>query len=166
MAVTPIAVRDLMTSNPVAISPIESVENALDIMEEHHVSGLPVVEADGRLVGFVSEGDVLIRESPLQPPLYLTLLGGVIFFESPSQFHQHLQKALGMMVQDVMTARPVSIYPEDSLVHAANLIIERKVHRLPVVDHSQRLIGMLTRHDLVRALKSATFPGSHPAEVA
>jgi CBS domain-containing protein len=158
MVVTPVAVKDLMTANPVAIAPTESVEIALDIMDEQHVSGLPVIESDGHLIGFISEGDLLVRESPLQPPLYLTLLGGVIFFESPTHFHQHLQKAFGMLVRDVMSSRPISVYPEDTLVHAANLIIERKIHRLPVVDHSQRLVGMLTRHDLVRAMKSMAFP--------
>jgi CBS domain-containing protein len=166
MVVTPVAVKDLMTANPVAISPTESVETALDIMDEQHVSGLPVVESDGHLIGFISEGDLLVRESPLQPPLYLTLLGGVIFFDSPTHFHQHLQKALGMLVRDVMSSPPISIDPEDTLVHAANIMIERKIHRLPVVDQGQHLVGMLTRHDLVRAMRSRAFPQSATAEAS
>jgi predicted transcriptional regulator len=102
----------------------------------------------------LSEGDLLVRESPLQPPLYVTLLGSIIYFESPVHFHQHMKKALGMFVQDVMTANPITIRPDAPLADAAHLMLDKRVNRLPVVDDHQRLVGILTRHDLLFALKS------------
>ncbi len=146
-------VQDFMTANPVTIAPTQSVEMAVKVMEENQVKGLPVVDAQGNLVGIVSEGDLLIRESPLKPPLYVTFLGSIIYFESPTQFHQHFKKALGMLVQDIMTEKPITIAPDASLSEAANTMLEKRVNRLPVVDAQRQLVGILTRHDLVCALK-------------
>ena len=146
-----------MTPNPITISPNDSVEAAIKVLEEHRISGLPVVDATDQVQGIISEGDLLVRESPLQPPLYLTLLGSIIYFESPAKFHQHIKKALGMLVQDVMTSKPITTSPETSLGEAAQLMIEKRINRLPVVDSNQKLIGIITRHDLVRALKPQAF---------
>jgi CBS-domain-containing membrane protein len=118
---------------------------------------LPVVDEGNRVVGILSEGDLLIRESPMKQPLYMTLLGSIIYFESPTQFHQHIKKSLGMLVQDVMTAKPITISPEASLSEAAQVMLEKRVNRLPVVDAEQTLVGILTRHDLVSALKPQVF---------
>jgi CBS domain-containing protein len=156
MSVTPSLVKDFMTSTPVTIGRTETVEAAVKLMEQHQISGLPVVDEQGLLVGILSEGDLLVREAPLQTPLYMTLLGSIIYFESPTQFHQHMKKALGMLVQDIMTANPVTVGPDVSLAHAAQLMLERKVNRLPVVE-GNHLIGILTRHDLVGALKPQAF---------
>lgn len=156
MSVTTSLVKDFMTPTPVTIGRTETVESAVKLMEKHQISGLPVVDEQGLLVGILSEGDLLVREAPLQTPLYMTLLGSIIYFESPMQFHQHMKKALGMLVQDIMTAHPATISPAVSLAHAAQLMLEKKVNRLPVVE-GNRLVGILTRHDLVSALKPQTF---------
>jgi CBS domain-containing protein len=156
MSVTTPLVKDFMTPIPVTIGRTETVESAVKLMEENQISGLPVVDEQGLLVGILSEGDLLVREAPLQTPLYMTLLGSIIYFESPMQFHQHMKKALGMLVQDIMTANPVTIGAGVSLAHAAQLMLEKRVNRLPVVE-GNRLVGILTRHDLVSALKPQAF---------
>lgn len=156
MSVPAMLVKDFMTSAPITIGQTETVESAIKLMEERQVGGLPVVDEAGAVIGIVSEGDLLVREAPLQPPLYMTLLGSIIYFESPTQFHQHMKKALGMLVQDIMTANPVTIQPDVPLSEAAQLMIEKKVDRLPVVEEN-RLVGILTRHDLVSALKPQAF---------
>jgi CBS domain-containing protein len=153
MSITTSLVKDFMTPNPVVIQPTESVESAIQIMETHRISGLPVTDTQGKVVGILSEGDLLVRESPLQPPLYMTLLGSIIYFESPVHFHQHIKKALGMFVQDVMTAHPITIHPDALLADAAHLMLDKRVNRLPVVDEHQKLVGIITRHDLLFALK-------------
>ncbi|KAI9130266.1 CBS domain-containing protein [Acaryochloris sp. CCMEE 5410] len=155
-------VKDFMTPDPITISPTDSIEKVIKLIEDHRISGMPVVDASNHVVGIISEGDLLVRESPMQPPLYMTLLGSVIYFESPKQFHQHMQKALGMLVQDVMTSQPITTKPDIPLTSAANLMLSKKINRLPVVDNDQYLIGIITRHDLVRALKPAVTYESLP----
>jgi CBS domain-containing protein len=153
MSITTAFVKNFMTPSPVAIQPTAAVEDAVKLMEKHRISGLPVTDEQGKILGILSEGDLLVRESPLQPPLYVTLLGSIIYFESPVHFHQHMKKALGMFVQDVMTANPITIRPDAPLADAAHLMLDKRVNRLPVVDDHQRLVGILTRHDLLFALK-------------
>lgn len=153
MSITTSLVKDFMTPNPVDIKPTESVETAIKCMETHRISGLPVTDEQGKIVGILSEGDLLVRESPIQPPLYMTLLGSIIYFESPVHFHQHMKKALGMFVQDVMTAHPITVRPDALLADAAHLMLDKRVNRLPVVDEQQKLVGIITRHDLLFALK-------------
>jgi CBS domain-containing protein len=160
MSITAPFVKDFMTVQPITVSLSASVEAAVKMMEEHQITGLPVVDGENRVVGILSEGDLLIRESPMKPPLYMTLLGSIIYFESPTQFHQHIKKSLGMLVQDVMTAKPITISPEASLSEAAQVMLEKRVNRLPVVDAEQKLVGILTRHDLVSALKPQVFTDS------
>ena len=154
MAVSPPVVKDFMTPDPIVISPTDSLETVIKLLEEHRISGLPVVDDANHVVGIISEGDLLVRESPMKPPLYMTLLGSVIYFESPKQFHQYMQKALGMLVQNVMTDHPITTQPDVPLTSAANLMLTKQINRLPVIDDDQRLIGIITRHDLVCALKS------------
>jgi CBS domain-containing protein len=155
MALSASVVQDFMTTNPVTVTPTDSLETVIKLLEEHRISGLPVVNAAHQVVGIISEGDLLVRESPMKPPLYMTLLGSVIYFESPNQFHQHMKKALGMLVQDVMTTKPITTQSDVPLATAANLMLSKKINRLPVVGADQTLIGIITRHDLVRALKPA-----------
>ena len=164
MATSSARVQEFMTPNPITIAPTDSVEAAVKVLEEHGISGLPVVNATGQVQGILSEGDLLVREFPLQPPLYLTLLGSIIYFESPAQFHQHMKKSLGMLVQDVMTANPLTTTPETPLAEVAHLMVEKRINRLPVVDAQQKLVGIITRHDLVRALKPQAFVETTVAE--
>jgi CBS domain-containing protein len=146
-------VQGFMTENPVTIKPLDTVETVLKLLEEKHISGLPVVDEDGKVVGVVSEADLLFKERPLRMPLYLTFLGGVIYLEPLDKFLQQLKKTLGILVQDVMTLAPITITPDTPVPCAANLMLEKRINRLPVVDDKGKLIGIITRNDLLRALK-------------
>lgn len=146
-------VKDFMTPNPVTIRATDSLETVVQVLEKHHIRGLPVIDDQGQVIGLISEADLLVREAPLKPPLYLTFLGSVIYFESPEHFHQHLKKSLGMQVQDVMTPNPVITTPDATIADIAQIMLEQKVTRLPVVDARKNLIGIISRHDLIRALK-------------
>ena len=147
-------VQDYMTPNPVTIAPTATVEEAVKLMEDQGISGLPVIDDQGKLIGILSEGDLLVREAPIKPPLFMTLLGGVIYFESPTKFHEHMKKSLGMLVSDLMTAKVVTTKVDTSLEDVSDTMLTKKVNRLPVVDADSKLVGIVTRHDLVRALKS------------
>ncbi len=146
------AVRDYMTPNPYTIRADAAIADAIQLMEEKQVRGLPVVDSNGRLVGLVSEADLIVREAPLEPPLYITFLGSVIYFESPESFHQHLKKTLGQQVQDVMTPNPKTISADAPISEAARLMVTHHISRLPVLDDQGQLVGIISRHDLLRAL--------------
>ena len=149
----PKTVADVMTPNPILAKPDMPLKQAIKILAEQRISGLPVVSEAGKLVGIISETDILWQESGITPPPYITILDSVIYLENPSRYEKELHKALGQTVEEVMTQEPVTtITPDKSLSEAARLLNEKRVHQLPVLDESGQVIGILTCGDIIRTM--------------
>lgn len=145
-------VAEIMTQDPIVVTSQTSLDEAIQIMAERRFSGLPVVDAAGKLLGIISQGDLMWRESGVTPPPYIMVLDSVIYLENPAKYQRDLHKALGQTVGEVMTKNPQTIRPEKSLREAAELMHEKGVNRLPVIDSGGKPIGILTRGDIVRAM--------------
>ena len=148
----PKTVAEVMTHDPIVVNRDTPLEEAIKILAERRISGLPVVDSAGKLVGILSEGDLMWRESGVTPPPYIMVLDSVIYLENPARYQRELHKALGQTVGEVMSDRPQSIKPEKSLQDAAKLMHDKGVHRLPVVDETGKVTGVLTRGDVIRAM--------------
>lgn len=149
------AVRDVMETDPVTVSPDDDIESVVRLLREHGLPGVPVVNEGGRCVGIVTENDLVLRDSgaDLHLPHHIDLLGGVIYLEPIKHFEERLRKAFASQAADMMTADPVTVDPDVSVQEAAALIARRRHNRLPVVEHG-RLVGVVTRLDLLEALTS------------
>jgi CBS domain-containing protein len=144
--------RDFMTPDPVTVAPDLPVTDAAHIMSEKRVGALPVLDADGALVGLVTEGDLIMQDAKVHFPTYLHLLGGFIFYPgSTERFEADLKKAVGATVADVMTLEPVTISPDATIEDVATLLVEQEVSRIPVLD-GDRLVGIISKSDIVRAI--------------
>lgn len=148
----PKTVADVMSRDPITVKPETPLGDVIQILAERRISGLPVVDQAGKVVGVISETDLMWRESGVTPPPYIMLLDSVIYLENPARYERELHKALGQTVGEVMTADPVTIDPNLPLREAAHVMHERSIHRLLVVDPQHLLIGVLTRGDIVRAM--------------
>ncbi|MEB3279476.1 MAG: CBS domain-containing protein [Lyngbya sp.] len=149
----PKTVADIMTPNPIVARPEMPLKEAIKILAEHQISGLPVVDDAGKLVGMISETDIIWQESGVTPPAYITVLDSVIFLESPARYEKELHKALGETVEEVMTKSPITtITPSQSLSEAARLLNEKRVHQLPVLDEEGKVIGILSCGDIIRTM--------------
>jgi CBS domain-containing protein len=137
-------VEDLMTKDVIVVPPTASLKQVAGVLADGRISGLPVVE-EGRLVGVVSEADILYKESGREAPaggfLGWLLLDTVVAEE----------KLAARTAGDAMTAPAVTIGPERPAHEAASRMIEWRINRLPVVDEHGTLVGIVTRNDLVRA---------------
>jgi len=142
-----------MERDPVTVHPDDDVESVLRVMSEHELPGVPVVNDAGRCVGIITEDDLILREddAALHLPHHLDIMGGVVFLESWKHFEDRVQKAYASKVSDMMTEDPITIGPEASVHEAAKVISSRKHNRLPVVEHG-RLVGIVTRLDVLEAL--------------
>ncbi len=142
-----------MERDPVTVRPDDDVESVLRVMREHELPGVPVVNDAGRCVGIVTDDDLILRQddTALHLPHHLDIMGGVVFLESWKHFEDRVQKAYASKVSDMMTEDPITIGPEASVHEAAKLISSRKHNRLPVVEHG-RLVGIVTRLDVLEAL--------------
>lgn len=146
-------VRDVMTADVLALAPDDEVRAAMAALVERNVDAAPVVDGAGRVVGLLSTGDLIVAEGQVHVPTVFTLLGAS--FELPGdrrRFGEDLRRALGGTVADVMTAEPHTIGPDETLERAATLLHEHDVSRLPVVDGDGRLVGIIARGDIVRAM--------------
>lgn len=148
----PKTVADVMSHDPIVVSPQTPLKEAIQILAERRISGLPVVDELGKLVGVISETDLMWRETGATPPPYIMILDSVIYLENPGRYEQELHKALGQTVGEVMTPEAITIKPEKPLREAAQLMHDKNIRRLPVIDAAGLVIGILTRGDIVRAM--------------
>jgi CBS domain-containing protein len=147
------AVRDIMDSSPATVHPDTPVEEVVALLREHELPGVPVVDKDGRVVGIVSEADLVLPDDQgdLHIPHYINLFGGTVFLEPLSRFEQRLRKAFASTAEDMMTRDPDTVGPDVSAKDAARLIHDTGHNRLPVVEDG-RLVGVITRLDVLGAL--------------
>jgi CBS domain-containing protein len=141
-----LTVRDLMTRDVVTVGPATPLKEVASLLVEHDISGLPVVE-DGRILGVVSEGDLLVTEEGLDPSERRPF--GRIFGESESTRRQ-LAKIEAQTAGEAMTAPAITIAAERPIMEAAAIMTRTGVNRLPVVD-GDKLVGLISRSDVVRA---------------
>jgi CBS domain-containing protein len=138
-------VQDLMTRNVLTVRTAAPLKDAAALLDEHRISGLPVVDDDRHVLGVLSEGDILFKASG--PPERPSLLERLVAVPS-TRFDP---KLAARTVGEAMSAPALTIGPRRPVTEAATTMIDEGVNRLPVVDDEQRLIGIVTRADLVRA---------------
>jgi CBS domain-containing protein len=151
----PLLVRDIMDTDVPTVTVADSVEHVLRVLRDHELPGVPVVNEGGRCVGIITEEDLVLTDEneDFHMPHYFQLFGGIVFLESISHWEDRVRKAFAATAEDIMTADPVTIEPDATVRQAAKLIARKKHNRLPVVQHG-RLVGVVTRVDVLDALTS------------
>jgi CBS domain-containing protein len=151
----PKTVADVMSHDPIVVRSETSLNEAIKILAERRISGLPVVDDKGKLVGIISETDLMWQETGVTPPAYIMFLDSIIYLQNPATYERDLHKVLGQTVGEVMSKDPITISPEKTLTQAARVMHDKNVHRLPVLNESGQVIGILTRGDIVRAMAAS-----------
>lgn len=139
--------RELLT-----VTPSTPIAEAVKLLVDRHIGGLPVIDDAGKLVGIISESDLMWREQGVEQPPYMLFLGGIIYFQNPLTYDRDLHKALGQTVGEVMTPHAISITADTTLPEAARIMHDQKLRRLSVIDEQQHPIGIITEGDIVRAI--------------
>ena len=150
---------DVMTTNVITVGPESSVQEVAKILSERNISGVPVVDAENRLVGIVSEGDLLHRvetgterrpdrRSGRRRSWWLDTVG------SDEELARHYVKSHGRTAKDVMTSEVIWVSDATELADIANLLETKRIKRVPVV-RDGKLVGIVSRANLVRALAAA-----------
>ena len=149
----PVPVREIMDPEPARVSLDTPVEEVIRLLGENELPGLPVVDAAGSCVGIVTEADLVIadEQGDLHLPHYINLFGGVVFLEPLRRFEDRLRKAFAATAADMMTRDPTVIGPDTNVREAARIISESGHNRLPVVEDG-RLVGVVSRADVLGAL--------------
>jgi CBS domain-containing protein len=152
MSATNVRVEDFMTRRVVTITPDTTLLAAARLMLEHRVGGLPVVDASGRMIGVFSESDLLREEGEDGSPWLQMMVG-------PDGRPAEPIPLDARKVGDMMTCEPITIAPGSSIAQACRMLHDHHLRRLPVVE-SDKLVGMIARADLVRAVAEAAEKAS------
>jgi CBS domain-containing protein len=146
---------DVMTTNVITVGPDTSVQEVAKILSERSISGVPVVDAQNRLVGIVSEGDLLHRvemgtdrRTGRRRSWWLDTVG------SDEELARAYVKSHGRTAREVMTSEVTSVSESTELADIANLLETKRIKRVPVVSDG-KLVGIVSRANLVRALAAA-----------
>ncbi|QTA38289.1 CBS domain-containing protein [Thermosipho ferrireducens] len=141
-------VRDFMIRDITAVLQDENVGRVLKILSRQEITGIPVVDEDLRVVGFISENDIIRAALPS----YFALLQTASFIPDLNQFVKNLKKLSYKPVADIMSKPAISVKESTPLLHAADLMIRHTLKVLPVIDESERLIGVITRMKILEAV--------------
>jgi CBS-domain-containing membrane protein len=151
-------VREIMTRDVVTARPDTPVYRIARWMRDRDVSGIPVVDDRNRIVGIVTDLDLIVRNVRFEPPAFFQILDGQIPLETPAHFRKRLRHMLGTEAIDVMTEKVVTIGLEAELEELAALMVERRVDPIPVVEDGV-LVGIVSRHDIIRMMAADVEEG-------
>jgi CBS domain-containing protein len=140
-------VKALMTREVVRVTPQTPLKQVARLLAKHGISGVPVCDRDGSVVGVVTEADILLKEAGLRSGR-----GGPLAWLVDGSDVTKTRKSLARTAGEAMSSPPVTTSPWRTVSEAARLMLDRRVNRLPVLDGT-RLVGILSRADLVRAFK-------------
>ncbi len=146
-------VRQMMTTDVVSLRPTDTVEAAAEALSGRGLGGAPVVDDDGVVIGLLEDDDLIVQDTRLHFPTVISVFGA--YLELPSSlrhFESDLRKAVGATVADVMDADAPTCREDDTLETVATSLHERNGSRMAVVDDAGRLVGIVSRGDLVRAI--------------
>lgn len=144
--------RDIMTHEVITIKPDAPIRELAEIFIRHNISGVPVVDSDGKVLGIATESDLIFHSKRLKVPTVLTILDSFIFLDSPEKMERELRKIAAALVSDIYTSPPVTITPDTPLDEIASLMTEKQIHTLPVLDHTDMMIGIVGKKDIIRTI--------------
>lgn len=142
---TAMPVRDVMTKDVVTASTTMDIHEAARLLSDHRISGMPVVNDDKRVIGVISEADILFLTGINTEHKFKDILRRLLGEPVPA-------RKVGETVGDIMSMPPITALAADDVRQVAAVLDERRIKRLPVVDDEGRLIGIISRADIVRAM--------------
>lgn len=140
-----IFVRDVMTTNILSTQKFESVMSAANILADNNISGLPVVDKKNNVIGIITQADILSIVGVRKGHTFKDLLKHMLGEPLP-------ETRMGDMVGDIMTSPAAVIRSDATIAEAAQIMDDRKIRRLVVVDEKNTLIGLVTRADILKAV--------------
>ncbi len=140
-----ILVAEVMTGDVVAVKKYDDIHEAARLLSENRISGLPVVDAENHVIGVVTEADILSTTGMREGHSFKDILRHVLGEPLP-------ERRSGPLVGDIMTSPAITTGPDADIREVAKILDERKIKRLPVVDGSNTLIGIISRADIVRTM--------------
>jgi CBS domain-containing protein len=142
---------DIMTREVITVLPETTVQQLAKIFASHGISGAPVVNQEGLVVGVVTESDLIDQNKKVHIPTVISILDSFFFLENPEKMEQEMRKMVGATVADIYTSPPVTVGEDTPIDEIATIMSEKNIHTLPVVADG-RLKGVIGKKDIIRTI--------------
>ncbi len=143
--------QDIMSRDVITVNENSTVRELATLLLSRNISGAPVVDADGKVIGVVTESDLIFQNKKVHLPTAVAILDAFFFLERPEKMEKELKKIAGSKVGDICSHDLVSVGPETDLEELATLMAEKKIHTLPVLADGQ-LVGVIGKSDIIRTI--------------
>ena len=143
--------RDIMTQDVVTVNKNQPISDLAIIFIENHFNGVPVLDNTGKVVGVVTQGDLIEQNKNLHIPTIIALFDAVLFLESEKKFEDDLKKLTGSKIEDIYHKNLITVSPDTDLNEIITLMAEKDIHTLPVLD-GDKLIGIIGKRNIIREM--------------
>ena len=150
--------RDIMTRDPITISPETEIAEAAKLLLEKNINGVPVMSGTGQLVGIVCQSDLIKQQKKLPIPSVFTLLDGFIPLTSMKHLEKEVRKITSTTVAHTMTPNPVTVRSDMTIQEIAGLMVDKNFHTIPVV-YEGKQVGIVGKEDVLRTMMSEEKDG-------
>jgi len=143
--------KDIMTKEVITVLEDATIQAVGKLFVEKNISGVPVVDEEGKLKGILSEGDLVYQQKPINPPLFINLFDSVIQLDR-KEFWEDVNKIAARTAGELMTKTVITADENATVEELAKLMINKKVNRIPIVNAANQVIGLVSRHDIVKGM--------------
>lgn len=159
-----IKVKDIMTADVITISADTEITLAAKILLENRINGIPVLDAERKMVGILCQSDLVAQQKAFPVPSVFTLMDGIMPLTSIKRLEKEIEKIAAVTVADAMTPNPVSVGPETTIEEVASMMVDKNLHTLPVMEDDV-LVGIVGKEDVLKILIPANDDEKVPPKV-
>lgn len=142
---------EIMTKEVITVSPETPVQQLAQILSSNGISGAPVVDSVGTLLGVVTESDLIDQNKKVHIPTVVSILDSFFFLENPEKMELEMRKMAGATVADIYTTPPITVSEDTPIDEIATIMSEKNIHTLPVVTDGQ-LKGVIGKKDIIKTI--------------
>ncbi len=149
-----ILAQDIMSKNIISVKDTTPIKELAATLFKNNISGVPVMNEQDKVIGVVTENDLIDQNKKIHIPTAISFLDGFFLLGSPKKMEEELKKMAGITAGDICSKELISVNPETPLEDIATIMAENKIHTLPVIDN-EKLVGIIGKGDIIRAIATS-----------
>ena len=144
--------QEIMNKYPTTVGKEEQLTEVAKLMVKHNLTAISVVDENNKLIGIISEGDLLYKKVRPHAPHYINILGANIYYGGIDEYDAQFKKLVATKVEEIMTTEVITAYADAEVEVTVGAMVEKHLKNLPVVDDAYHLVGMVSRHDIMKLI--------------
>lgn len=144
--------KEIMTTDVIVANKNDRIADVAELLIKEKIGGLPVVDENNKVVGIISETDIMQKETTVDSPRVINFFQGLIFLDDMKKLEDDMKKIAAYKVEDLMSKDIVTVNENDTFDYIANIMIKESINRVPVVDKDNHLKGIICRYDIIKSM--------------